>query len=101
MLKEEVAEILYGELTYKNYLSLPDVRRTADIKIDQVINLFKAEVDKLTVIKGTQIGDNLDLEVGGEYPCSDGSMTMTVSVDKLLEVQCEADKDKLLEGLEG
>lgn len=34
-----------------------------------------------------EIGDNLDLEVDGTYPCSDGSSTSTVSVDKLLEAQ--------------
>lgn len=35
----------------------------------------------------TEIGDNLDLEVEGTYPCSDGSTTMTISVDKLLKAQ--------------
>ena len=34
-----------------------------------------------------EIGDNLDLEVEGSYPCSDGGITMTISVDKLLQFQ--------------
>ena len=35
----------------------------------------------------TEIGDNLDLEEEAKYPCSDGSTTWTISVDKLLEAQ--------------
>ena len=35
----------------------------------------------------TQIGDALDLETDGEYPCSDGSITYTVNVDELLKAQ--------------
>jgi len=34
-----------------------------------------------------EIGDNLDLGVEGEYPCSGGGITSTVSVDKLLKAQ--------------
>ncbi len=34
-----------------------------------------------------EIGDNLDLEVEGTYPCSDGSSVMTISVDELLKAQ--------------
>jgi len=34
-----------------------------------------------------EIGDNLDLEIEETYPCSDGSVIMTISVDKLLEAQ--------------
>ena len=39
-----------------------------------------------------EIGDNLDLDIEGDYPCSDGSTTSTVSVDKLLQ----AAVDKIL-----
>ena len=38
----------------------------------------------------TEIGDSLDLEVESKYPCSDGSISWTVSVDKLLQVQHQA-----------
>jgi len=41
---------------------------------------------KLTPI---EIGDNLDLEIDGQYPCSDGSWTSTISVDKLLDAQVD------------
>ena len=34
-----------------------------------------------------KIGDNLNLEIEGKYPCSDGSYVSTVSVDRLLEAQ--------------
>ena len=44
-LREKIAEILYGELTYKNYLKVPSVRQTADSKIDQIIALMKGETD--------------------------------------------------------
>jgi len=45
------------------------------------------EMIKPKILKPEIIGDNLDLEVEAEYPCSDGSSTMTISVDKLLETQ--------------
>jgi len=38
--REKIAEILYGELTYKNYLSIPEVRRNADLKIDRILALL-------------------------------------------------------------
>ena len=40
-LRKKIVEILYGELTYKNYLANPKVRHTADAKIDQVLHAFK------------------------------------------------------------
>lgn len=36
-----------------------------------------------------EIGDNLDIEVEGSYPCSDGSITMTISVDALIDAQLD------------
>jgi len=42
------------------------------------------EQDELTP---EEIGDNLDIEAEGVYPCSDGSITHTISVDKLLKAQ--------------
>ena len=35
----------------------------------------------------TEIGDALDLEKEGRYPCSDGSEAWTISVDALIEKQ--------------
>jgi len=60
-----------------------------DDATDQILNLLSEELDKLTVISGVRIGDNLDLEIEAEYPCSDYSSVMTVSVDKLLKAQLE------------
>ena len=47
MLKDKIAEVLYGELTYKNYLAIPEVRHTADLKIDQIISIFNEELDEI------------------------------------------------------
>lgn len=41
----------------------------------------------MSLLTPEEIGDNLDLEIEAEYPCSDGSSVMTVSVDKLLQAQ--------------
>ncbi len=45
------------------------------------------------LLKPEEIGDNLNLEIEGKYPCSDGSSVWTINVDKLLEAQlAKADK---------
>ena len=58
-MKEQVAEILYGKLTYQNYLNIPEVRREADSRITQIHNLymarFKEMVGKLAVIGDEEI----------------------------------------------
>lgn len=38
--REEIANCLYDELTYQNYLSIPEVRANADKKIDQILTLI-------------------------------------------------------------
>lgn len=49
------------------------------------------------LLSDKQVGDNLDLEVEGNYPCSDGGITTTVSVDKLLKAQLKV----VIEWLDG
>ena len=39
------------------------------------------------LLEPKEIGDNLDLEIEGIYPHSDGGITTTVSVDRLLQAQ--------------
>ncbi len=78
-------------------------REEVDDLIDEA---YKQEKERIVeVVEGagltpTEIGDNLILEVEGEYPCSDGSSTMTVSVDKLLEAQLQAIIKAIKEGIE-
>ncbi len=57
-----------------------------------VLSVFNSIVG-LDVIKN--IGDYLDLEIEAEYPCSDGSTTSTVSVDKLLRAQRDSDLEQI------
>lgn len=45
-----------------------------------------------------EIGDCLNLEVEATYPCSDGGIVSTVSVDKLLEKVYSKEKEIMLEG---
>ena len=40
-LREKLAEVLYGELTYRNYLAIPEVRHNADIMISKVLAIIK------------------------------------------------------------
>ncbi len=47
----------------------------------------------MSILTPEEIGDNLDLEVEATYPCSDGSKTTTVSVDKLLNAQLAKVRD--------
>ena len=54
-----------------------DCRKPIECKVREVQELLTPE----------EIGDNLDLEIEGSYPCSDGSFTTTISVDKLLAAQ--------------
>jgi len=63
---------------------------------DQVLAIIEEEVEKLEVIKGEEIGDNLDLDSEATYPCSDGSSVLTFSVGKVLLAQLQHDKDNLL-----
>lgn len=46
--------------------------------------------EKAPLLTDEEIGNNLDLEIEAEYPCSDGSVTHTISVDKLLQAQRDA-----------
>ncbi len=43
------------------------------------------------LLTGTEIGDMIDLEKEAGYPRSDGSITYTISVDRLLKAQRDAD----------
>ena len=40
-LREKIANLLYGELTYRNYLAIPEVRHNADIMISKVLAIIK------------------------------------------------------------
>jgi len=45
-IRGEIIEILYGELTYGNYLCTPKLRSDADIKINQLEALLQAKVEE-------------------------------------------------------
>ena len=40
-LRENLAEIIYGKLTYSGYLSTPSIRQHADEKLDQILALIR------------------------------------------------------------
>ena len=40
-LREAITNILYGNLTYQNYLAVPKVRKQADLKIEELMSLIK------------------------------------------------------------
>ncbi|KKM72169.1 hypothetical protein LCGC14_1423200 [marine sediment metagenome] len=46
-LRDQIAEALYGELTYKNYLATPGVRLAANKRIDQILSLIIKEVGEI------------------------------------------------------
>ena len=50
LMREKLAETLYGELTYKNYLANPEVRRHADLKIGEILSL-ETKTHRIAVIK--------------------------------------------------
>ena len=77
MLKKQVAEIVEG-LGYDKYGCA-----------DQILNLFKAEVERLTIIGGEEIE-----EIENEYPRKYG-MGITTAM-----AQVQHDKDTLLGGVE-
>ena len=52
------------------------------------------------VLTPFEIGDNLDLEVEGSYPSSNGSWTHTISVDRLLKAQLAKAKKEEYEFLD-
>ena len=62
-----------------------------------VLSVFNSIVG-LDVIKN--IGDYLDLEIEADYPCSDGSISSTVNVDKLLRAQRDYDLEQIRMRLE-
>lgn len=39
LVREKIAQILYGDTTYKQYLAIPKVRQTAELKINQILSL--------------------------------------------------------------
>ena len=99
-LKEEIAKWIY-ELWFEPTLpyrcgwgcAAPDWKQVCYNKAAQILTLFQdwleKEIGGLKVIGGTEIGDNLDLDVEGEYPCSDGSSVSTISVTKVLQAQLD------------
>jgi len=46
-MREKIADILYGKLTYQNYKTLPEIKRLADENIDQVLTLITEEIEKV------------------------------------------------------
>ena len=96
---EELAQILY-ELNDYEERRQPWEHIPAEIKafyiaryqapITQILTKVRQHYqfqDKNRLLAPEEIGDNLDLEVEDSYPCSDGGVTTTVSVDKLLQAQ--------------
>ena len=69
---------MYGGVTHRAKLTEGDIAKI----------LVLCDTKK-EILSGTEIGDNLDLEVEATYPCSDGGKTTTVSVDKLLQAQLD------------
>ena len=91
-LRESLIEILYGELTYKNYLSIPKVQREADLKLDRIQALIQPMIDKARQegIEHAEMEYNLNVlpklidkavkdtrwEVGGELCCLIGNLML-------------------------
>jgi len=96
-MKEQVARELAKlvECDWDNFQ--PSVKAEFNRCASQIINLFKAEVDKLTVIPD---GDINQIEV--DDPTLDMSFYNDYyeETNILLKAQLQADKDKLLESME-
>ncbi len=56
-LRERIVEILYGELTYKNYLTLPILQHNADLKVNEVLKACKEAGLQFVVAKGRKLTD--------------------------------------------
>ena len=95
MLKEQVLSVVGGTCHYLNQPNCPIEGNNAcelcDKQVEYIINLFKAEVDKLTVIDSWAEYDKF---------CKDGLSGGISLVEYLLDKQLQHSKKQLLEGLE-
>ena len=93
MIREQIAGIIYGEQTYQNYKSLPEIRRLADEKIAQIhdkyIAWFQQEVEKLEVLSPEEFEYRLGLTGHEEQN----------QARKVAQDQLDDSKKKLLEAL--
>ena len=110
MLKEQVAEIILHADIYRRPIPVNCVDKPAQ----DIVNLFKAEVDKLTVVENE--GDIYDANCGQTIACDilpkymtnpnqqepcylEISKMVCEFVDEMVEVQLQHTKKQLLEGL--
>jgi len=99
MLKEQVAEILRQEVIEYEKAWRGEPCLKPETLVDQILNLFKAEVDKLTVMDNEELvleeirtptGDNI-----GGYPVV--QVTKEIDITATLNKQLQHTKKELLD----
>ena len=64
-----IAGILYGDLTYKNYLDIPRVRIEADKKITQIIEVIRADERARSFKRAEELLRKLGWELAADDMC--------------------------------